>query len=131
MDTCAPLYAVKRFFSGLFLTDAERKVRAKGMELFHVFNVDGALCCCCMEKLNKAEAMLALRVLKDESRWATQHRLLLTKIGAKLSQANEDRIITVAEFESAYAAAITETVDGMAEKVKAECAKEYEKMQRL
>ena len=108
-----PLYVCSRFLSSCCLSEYERKIRDEGLSLFHAFNVEKVLCpCCFMEYLGNAETMLALKVLKEESRYSrSTHRFILTKLYEKLKEAGkEGGSINQAEFENAYSAAITESV---------------------
>ena len=72
-----------------------------------------------MEYLGTAETMLALKVLKEESRFSrSTHKFILTKLYEKLREAGkEGGSINQAEFENAYAAAITEAVTDLTSSV--------------
>jgi hypothetical protein len=86
-----------------------------------------------MEYLGTAESMLLLKVLKEEGRWKYgAHAFILKKLSEKLSEKKaDDSKISMAEFEQAYQAAMTEAVSKMSEMVQVEIKKEYEEMQRL
>ena len=89
-----------------------------------------------MEYLGKAETMLLLKVIKEESRWSHgAHRYILGRISEKMSAKAEDGMITQVEFEQAYLEALTDAVEKMSGMVKAEIDKEYgamgQSMQRM